>query len=103
VRNVSLNSLQVVNFKCNLTSSPFFPSFGSKYLVPANLHNLFNPSSFPNRDFQVLSTWLCDRFIRNVVGASVGDPDYEDGTITEAGYLEIIGLDSSLYLLKDSD
>ncbi len=56
-----------------------------------------------NRDFQVLSTWLCDRFIRNVVGASVGDPDYESCIVTEAEYLEMIGLDSSLYILKDSD
>ena len=56
-----------------------------------------------NRDFQVLSTWLCDRFIRNAVGARVGDPDYDDCTITEAEYLEMIGLDSSLHTLKDSD
>lgn len=47
------------------------------------------------RDFLKLSTWLGNRFIRNAIGAYVGDPDY-DTTVTTADYLEMIGLDGSL-------
>jgi dsRNA-specific ribonuclease len=48
-----------------------------------------------NRDFPKLSTWLGDRFIRNAIGAYVGDPDY-DTTVTTADYLDMIGLEGSL-------
>ena len=46
------------------------------------------------RDFLKLSTWLGDRFIRNAIGAFVGDPDY-DTTVTTADYLDMIGLEGS--------
>jgi ribonuclease III len=46
------------------------------------------------RDFLKLSTWLGNRFIRNAIGAYVGDPDY-DTTITTADYLDMIGLEGS--------
>ncbi|UIE36483.1 ribonuclease III domain-containing protein [Leptodesmis sichuanensis] len=48
-----------------------------------------------NRDFPKLSTWLGNRFIRNTIGAYVGDPDY-DTTITTADYLDMIGSEGSL-------
>jgi len=48
-----------------------------------------------SRDFLKLSTWLGDRFIRNAIGAYVGDPDY-DTTITTADYLDMISLEGSL-------
>jgi ribonuclease III len=47
------------------------------------------------RDFLKLSTWLYDHFIRNEIGAEVGDPDY-DTTVTTADYLDMIGLEGSL-------
>jgi dsRNA-specific ribonuclease len=47
------------------------------------------------RDFLKLSLWLSDRFIRNAIGAYVGDPDY-DTTISTADYLDMIGLEGSL-------
>jgi dsRNA-specific ribonuclease len=46
------------------------------------------------RDFLKLSTWLGNRFIRNAIGAYVGDPDY-DTTVTTADYLDMIGLEGS--------
>jgi dsRNA-specific ribonuclease len=48
-----------------------------------------------DRDFLQLSAWLGDRFIRNAIGADVGDPDY-DTTVTTADYLDMIGLEGSL-------
>jgi ribonuclease III len=47
------------------------------------------------RDFLKLSTWLGNRFIRNAIGAYVGDSDY-DTTVTTADYLDMIGLEGSL-------
>jgi dsRNA-specific ribonuclease len=46
------------------------------------------------RDFLKLSAWLGNRFIRNAIGADVGDPDY-DTTVTTADYLDMIGLEDS--------
>jgi dsRNA-specific ribonuclease len=46
------------------------------------------------RDFPKLSTWLGNRFIRNAIGAYVGDPGYET-TVTTADYLGMIGLEDS--------
>lgn len=48
-----------------------------------------------DRDFQKLSTWLCNRFIRPAIGEYVGDQDY-DTTVTTAEYLDMIGLEGSL-------
>jgi dsRNA-specific ribonuclease len=48
-----------------------------------------------DRDFLKLSTWLYDCFIRNEIGAEVGDPDF-DTTISTADYLDMIGLEGSL-------
>ena len=47
-----------------------------------------------DRDFLKLSTWLNDRFIRNAIGAYVGDPDY-DATVSTTEYLDMIGLENS--------
>lgn len=48
-----------------------------------------------DRDFQKLSRWLCDRFIRPAIRGYVGDQDY-DTTVTTADYLDMIGLEGSL-------
>ena len=48
-----------------------------------------------DRDFQKLSTWLCNRFIRPAIGEHVGDQDYKT-TVTTADYLDMIGLEGSL-------
>jgi dsRNA-specific ribonuclease len=48
-----------------------------------------------DRNFLKLSAWLENRFIRNAIGAYVGDPDY-DTTVTTADYLDMIGLEGTL-------
>lgn len=48
-----------------------------------------------SRNFLELSTWVGDRFIRDAIGAYVGDPDY-GATVTTAEYLDMIGLEGSL-------